>query len=55
MRLNTENLFIKNLIRLDWILAKNNLFRLNLFTLDEQGKPRVQAYEVKPAEIVPKQ
>mgnify|MGYP001567249493 CR=1 FL=1 len=25
-----------------------------LLTLDEQGRPRVQVYEVKPAEVVPK-
>ena len=25
-----------------------------LLTLDEQGRPRVQAYEVRPAEVVPK-
>nr|MBI4156947.1 hypothetical protein [Candidatus Woesearchaeota archaeon] len=25
-----------------------------LFTLDEQGKPRVQLYEIKSAEVVPK-
>jgi len=25
-----------------------------LFTLDERGKPRVQPYNVKPAEVVPK-
>jgi len=26
-----------------------------LFSLDEQGKPRVQAYEAKTAEVVPRQ
>ena len=26
-----------------------------LLTLDKQGNPRVQAYEVKPAEVIPKE